>query len=235
MSALSFETLPFQYEVRYSRRRTLALYVYPDQRVELRAPKGCPEDMLLSFLSERSLWVQRKLQEFADRPPRQFDVDEPQPYLGQRYPLVLHHEPPYGVWLAAEQLQLRCRALSDAAEVLSTWYRRQAEGVFAQRFAQCQAIMERFQLPTPRLRIRHMRTRWGSCSSQGSITLNLELIRYPERLIDYVLIHEFCHLREFHHGPAFYRLMDAALPNWPARKQELREAAAHMPPWPTAG
>lgn len=232
MSSRSLLPPPFEYQVRYSRRRTLALYVYPDQRVELRAPHGCPDAVLQAFLAERNQWVLRKLQEFASRPVRQFDLTEPQPYLGQRYPVVLRHEPPHGVWLAAEQLQLRCRALQEAPKLLAGWYRRQAGSVFTERMEQCLEAMAGFHLPSPRLRLRRMRSRWGSCSSRGDITLNLDLIRYPLRLIDYVIVHELCHLREFHHGPAFYRLMDAALPDWPQRKQELRELAASMPPWP---
>lgn len=238
MSKLAKTAPPFEYQVRYSRRRTLALYVYPDQRVELRAPAGCPDHVLQAFLVERSQWVQRKLQEFARQPlrrVRQFDLREPQPYLGQRYPVVLRHEPPHGVWLAAEQLLLRCRALEEAPQLLAGWYRRQASSIFAARLARCLEVMGHLQLPTPRLRWRHMRSRWGSCSSRGDITLNLDLIRYPLHLIDYVVVHELCHLREFHHGPAFYRLMDAALPDWPQRKQELRELAMQMPPWPADG
>ena len=232
---LEKDNVPFAYEVRYSRRRTLALYVYPDQRVELRAPRGCPEHVLQAFLVERRDWVERQLQECDRRPPRRFSLAEPQPYLGHFYPLSLHQEPPYGVWLAAGRLQLRCRSPEEAPRLLAGWYRRQAETVFAARLAACHQAMAWLQLAVPRLRLRRMRSRWGSCSSHGSITLNLELIRYPLRLIDYVLVHELCHLREFHHGPAFYRLMDAVLPDWPQRRQELRALAGRMPPWPDGG
>jgi predicted metal-dependent hydrolase len=239
MSApLTLSALPFSYQVRYSRRRTLALYVYPDQRVELRAPHGCPAEVLQDFLAERSDWVQRKLLEFSRLPPpvvQEFSVSEPQPFLGTLYPLTVTSQRPYGVWLAAEQLLLRCRQPADAARLLADWYRRQAGVVLAERLEACLEMMARFDLPRPGLRIRRMRRRWGSCSSRGDITLNLDLVRYPLRLIDYVIVHELCHLREFHHGPAFYRLMDAALPDWPARKQELRELAATMPPWPEGG
>jgi len=234
-ATLAITPQPFEYRLRYSRRRTLALYVYPDQRVELRVPFGCPDAVVQAFLVERSGWVQRKLQEFSRRPPRpvrRFDVAEPQPFLGVSYPLVLSFERPHGVWLAAGQLLLRCRQPADAARLLAEWYRRQARVVLAERLAFCLEAMARFRLPQPRLRIRRMRSRWGSCSRHGDVTLNLDLIRYPLRLIDYVTVHELCHLREFHHGPAFYRLMDAAMPDWPERKRELHELAMSMAPWP---
>lgn len=234
-ATLAITPPPFDYRLRYSRRRTLALYVYPDLRVELRAPLGCPDEVVQAFLAERSGWVQRKLQEFSrqpQRPARQFDLSEPQPFLGVGYPLVVIAERPHGVWLAADQLLLRCRQPAEAGRLLADWYRRQARVVLAERLASCLEMMARFKLPQPQLRIRRMSSRWGSCSRRGDVTLNLDLIRYPLRLIDYVIVHELCHLREFHHGPAFYRLMDAALPDWPERKRELRELARTMVPWP---
>jgi predicted metal-dependent hydrolase len=233
-ASLSITPPPFAYQVRYSKRRTLALYVYPDQRVEVRAPLGCPEAVVQGFVADKSAWVQRKLAEFSRRPPvvAEFDIGQPQPYLGAHYPLVLIPERPFGVWLAADRLLLRCRAESGAARLLADWYRRQAQEVFAQRLLACREKMADFRLPEPALRLRRMRRRWGSCSSDGKITLNLDLVRYPLHLIDYVIVHELCHLREFHHGPAFYRMMDAALPDWQERRSELRQLAMIMPPWP---
>lgn len=225
---------PFAYQVRYSRRKTLALYVYPDQRVEVRAPAGCPEAVVQSFVADKSAWVQRKLAGFSRQPPvpQEFDFRQAQPYLGVHYPLVLIPERPYGVWFAADQWLLRCQDESRVPRLLTDWYRRQANEVFAERLRWCREKMARFGLPEPGLRLRRMRRRWGSCSSDGNITLNLDLVRYPLHLIDYVVVHELCHLREFHHGPAFYRLMDDALPDWKERRSELRQLAMVMPPWP---
>lgn len=233
-ASLSIPPPPFPYQVRYSKRRTLALYVYPDQRVEVRAPMGCPEAVVRTFVADKSAWVQGKLAEFSRRPPvaTEFDMRRPQPYLGTHYSLVHIPERPFGVWLAADRLLLRCQDESRAAGVLANWYRRQAQEVFSQRLLACRESMAHFSLPEPALRLRRMRRRWGSCSSSGDITLNLDLVRYPLHLIDYVIVHELCHLREFHHGPAFYRMMDAALPDWQERRSELRRLALVMPPWP---
>lgn len=232
--SLSIAPPPFAYQVRYSKRRTLGLYVYPDQRVEVRAPLGCSDALVQAFVADKSDWVQRKLAEFARRPPvaTEFDIRQLQPYLGKRYSITLIPERPYGVWLAAGRLLLRCRTESSAPRLLADWYRRQAQEIFAQRLLACRQRMAHFHLPEPSLRLRRMRRRWGSCSSSGDITLNLDLVRYPLHLIDYVIVHELCHLREFHHGPAFYRMMDAALPSWREHRSELRQLAMIMPPWP---
>lgn len=221
--------------VRFSKRRSLAIYVYPDLRVEVRAPHGCPESVLRRFVAERADWVRRKQEEFVRRPGRpgaEYHDGAPQFLLGQRYVLSLVAQRPYGVWLAGDQLVVRAAGAATVPAVLGTWYRTQAATVLAERLAAAAPVVARLAVPMPSLRLRLMRSRWGSCSSRGGVTLNIDLVRYPSHLIDYVIVHELCHLREFNHGAGFYRLMAAALPDWQQRKRELRELAATMPPFP---
>lgn len=226
------------YEIRYSNRRTLAVYVYRDLRVEVRAPHDCPPAVLQGFVDERADWIRRKQEAFARLPIRSsqiFSAGSRHPYLGSFYPLVLTFARPHGTWFAEDRLLVRARDEADVPRVLAGWYRRQAEAVLPERFDACRRAVERFRLPEARLRLRHMRSRWGSCSAAATITLNIDLVRYPLRLIDYVIFHELCHLREFHHGPAFYRLMDAMMPDWQQHRAELRRLAREMPPWPNPG
>jgi len=85
--------------------------------------------------------------------------------------------------------------------------------------------MAALRLPFPELKIRKMRTRWGSCTRRGVITLNLELVRMPPACIDYVISHELCHLVEFNHSARFYQLQERFVPDWQVRKRELDELA----------
>ena len=78
-------------------------------------------------------------------------------------------------------------------------------------------------LPPPR--VVRLRARWGSCAADGRITLNLGLVLLEQPLIDYVLLHELCHLREMNHGPRFYALLAAALPDHRERQAALRAGA----------
>lgn len=66
-----------------------------------------------------------------------------------------------------------------------------------------------------------MKTRWDSCSRAGEIWLNPRLIQAPRACIDYVIIHEFCHLQEHNHGKRYYALLDRALPEWRELRQKL--------------
>lgn len=81
----------------------------------------------------------------------------------------------------------------------------------------------------PPIRYRAMRKTWGTCRSDGVLTFNTALIQYPIPLIEHVIIHELCHLKEHNHSPAFYALMDAAQPDWRARKAALVAFARTLP------
>ena len=74
-------------------------------------------------------------------------------------------------------------------------------------------------MPLPAVQVRQMRSRWGSCTAQGKITLNLKLVMVPRQMIDYVIVHELCHLVEHNHGKGFYELLSRVMPAW----REVRE------------
>ena len=78
----------------------------------------------------------------------------------------------------------------------------------------------------PFLTLRKMKTRWGSMSTSGRLTLNLELIKAPRECIEYVVYHELCHLHHQNHGPAYYQLLDRTLPDWKRRKEQLEQSMA---------
>ena len=110
---------------------------------------------------------------------------------------------------------------------VSRWYHRRAPTVFTHRLQVIRRDPRIAALGDPgALKVRRMRRRWGSCFLDGRINLNTELLGEPVALIDYVIIHELCHLREHNHSPRFYRLMDEVLPAWREHRVRLHRSAS---------
>ena len=105
-----------------------------------------------------------------------------------------------------------------------SWYTQRAHEKYAESFERCWPNFERQGLPRPQLKIRRMKTRWGSLSQRGTLTLNVSLIQAPRDCIDYVITHELCHLKHHDHSPAFYRLLEKVMPDWEKRKHKLELA-----------
>jgi predicted metal-dependent hydrolase len=110
-------------------------------------------------------------------------------------------------------------------ELLMGWYRHQARRVFSERWEEVAPRIAAIGVTPPdTFRLREMKSRWGSCSSMGQISLNLKLIQVDESLIDYVILHELCHLRELNHSRAFYAILDRDVPDWKLLRAKLNKS-----------
>jgi predicted metal-dependent hydrolase len=110
----------------------------------------------------------------------------------------------------------------SVSRLLQDWYLQHAKILFAARLSYWISESRPLAVPEiPTLIVRKMARRWGSCTKRGTITLNVDLIKVPRTFIDYVIVHELCHLRVHSHSPAFYRLLTRAMPDWRQRKERL--------------
>lgn len=127
------------------------------------------------------------------------------------------------VTLRADEGLVRTGGFSDlrVRAVLTEWYRSRAEDIFATELEAWRRRLPWLRRVTPAWRHRFMRSQWGSCSRSGRISLNTHLAKTPPRLIQYVVLHELCHLQHYDHGRRFYALMARHMPDWRARRAEL--------------
>ena len=208
------------------RRKTLAIHVFPDRPVELRAPVKCPAAAIDEFLDSRRDWIIGALRRLAGgKAPtsRRYVDGERHGYLGASLPLQLMEGRTRRVSVTGDILSVRCRSPEDPDEVrkaLEAFYRAEALRLLPERLRICRL---RFPgvLEDPPLTVRKMRAKWGSCSSHGEICLNTLLMEKPLEAIDFVITHELCHLRHFAHNKSFYRLMDRTMPDWRERERLL--------------
>ena len=224
------EIIPF--DLQYSKRKSLEIAVHPDGSVVVKAPLGSDEILIQAFLYQRLRWIRRQRRYFAQfeprTPERQFVGGESHLYLGKQYRLKIKRSDTDEVLLKRGFFHIQ--AVDDKPEhiamLLEAWYRSKAAIYFAQVFEECWQLFAKKGVEKPVLKIRKMKTRWGSFSSKGGVTLNLELIKAPRECIEYVVIHELCHLLHLNHGPAFYNLLEQLLPDWTKRKHKLETTLA---------
>lgn len=221
-----------RYGYRFGARSTLAISVHPDLRVEVVAPEGTSLERIRGRVIARAPWIQRTRREFElllpGALPRSFVNGESHLYLGRRYRLRAERGETDEVRIGCGRIHVVTRAEPKPANIerlLTTWYRAKAQEIFAEHMASVSEVAALAGIPPHRWQIRRMRSRWGSCSPSGLITLNCELIKAPPACIDYVVAHELCHLREPHHGARFWRLLEKVMPDYSERRAKLQQFA----------
>jgi predicted metal-dependent hydrolase len=182
-----------------------------------------------AILSENATWVLDKKAKFDryldDIPDRTFEPGESFPYLDEGHELVV--EPRQRSVVEDGTIHLRRSAVDQSSiqQALRNFYRRQARDHFSDRLDHFAAEME---LEYDGLEIRNQRTRWGSCSTNGTISLNWRLLMAPPEVIDYVVIHELAHLREPNHTDAFWSLVADHDPRYEEHAEWLEENSAKL-------
>ncbi len=232
MKQLVFESLdgPLEYSVTNRPRVTKRLHMEIDARGRLVvvAPRHWSPDQIRLTLSQNAKRVQRFLcnTHRCQPTPLKFVHGELHFFLGETYPLRVGDPNGRKTLVTMEYGAILIRTARKAPEdiqcAVHKWYRQQALGVFQTRF---QAVAEKAPWASGRdisLRLRKMKRTWGNCSSGGVIKLNTQLIKAPQELIDYVIAHELCHLREMNHGRAFYTLQESLNPDWRSQRDRLR-------------
>lgn len=229
--ALTYGRADLRFELRRVARKTLEIAVHPDGRVVVKAPREADFTEVEARVLKRARWIRRQqayFEQFKPRtPPRQYIGGETHRYLGRQYRLKLVHGGRPSVKLSRGYFWITCRDPQNREEVrrlLWQWLTQRAREKFAESFERCWPHFSRLGLPHPRLKIRRMKTRWGSLSESGTLTLNVYLIQSPRECIDYVITHELCHLKHPDHSPAFYQLLEKVMPDWERRKHKLELA-----------
>ena len=212
--------------LRRSDRKTLGITVHPDGSLELVAPHRAPINDVLAKVAKRAPWIRRQRLAFvelnANRPPKRYSGGATHRYLGRQYRLKIRKGSPPTVRLLGGYFHITASTPAEQVirRMLDAWMLDHARVQFENRLQRWKSWCERNRLPVPQIRIRSMSMRWGSARRDGTITLNPELVRASSTCIDYVLVHEVCHLRHPHHGSAFFKLLSYLCPTW--REAKLR-------------
>lgn len=218
--------------------KNLHVGVYPPGgRVRVAAPLRLDDEAVRLAVVSRLGWIRRKQAAFEqqDRQSmREMVTGESHHFRGRRYRLhVVEHDGPPSVCLVNNKtIELHVRPGTKAAkrrDVLQQWYRQRLHEQIAPLLARWES---RVGVNVAEVRIRKMKTRWGSCNTAARrIWLNLELAKKPPLCLEYVLAHELIHLLERHHNERFRELMDGLMPKWRLHHEEPKRAPLGHVDW----
>lgn len=205
-----------------SNRKTIALVIQRDGALIVRAPLGTSEKRILELVEQKSAWIARGQAQMRQNLPAepQFSEGEKFLLLGQPHPLkIVKKQRPgltfeAGTFLLAEKFQPSARAL------FALWYKKMAAILLPGRV---ESLAKKHNLQPQKIRITSARTRWGSCSSSGTISLTWRLVMAPPEVIDYVIVHELAHLKIKNHSQTFWRLVESLSPDYKTHLAWLKQ------------
>ena len=223
-------SVTFDYHLILEKRRTMVIAIKPDLSVIVKAPLHAEEEKIEDFLRHKLRWIlkhRRYYAQFKPALPKEYVNGESFRYLGQSYALSVQ-----GV-AGSEEVAVQEGLLTVfsrrphsplyTAKLLQSWYAQEAAHIFAERLQIC---AERFVPDNlPALAIRTMKSRLGSYSTRTHrVCLSADLIKVDLKYIDYVIIHELCHITHLSHNKNFYHLLSRCLPEWKQLEAELESS-----------
>jgi len=219
-----------EYDVHESPRLTakLRIHVEPGGALTVEAPAGTPEVKIRAGVQKRASWIMDHIDRFEGYRrhalARDYSNGETHFYLGRRYKLKIIIDPSVkrSMRLVAGRLEVTSPKgdTTDIRLALQRWYRERALAYFTSRMSRMAADLPWVDAAPP-IKLLTMKRYWGSCSPRGAVTLNPSLIKAPAHCVEYVLLHELCHLAEHNHSPQFYALLGRYMPEWREAKAEL--------------
>ena len=229
--SFSYGKKKIEYLLFYAERKTLEIAVHPDCSIVVKAPIDSLISTIEVKLKKRIRWILRQVFYFSQfspkTTPRYYISGESHLYLGRQYRLKIRRSEERSIKLKQGYFQIGLPDVKDiigVRKLLDQWYLEKSDYKFNELLADRWQQFKRYSSIKPTLRTRKMKTRWGSLSKNKTLTLNPELIRAPKECIDYVIIHELCHLMHQNHNSEFYQLLDSILPDWKRRKHRLEFA-----------
>lgn len=226
---------PPDFEVRASKRaRHFTINVHPPGRVEVVVPFRARHFDVRAFVESKRAWIDAAVQRLADAPPEK-SVELPEaiylPATGETRQLHYAAEAGTRGWRQeGDCLYLACHRhhRRRGSEILIDWLKTQGRRVLVPRLA---ALSERTGLRYQRVQIRRQKTRWGSYSSTGTLSLNCCALLLEPELVDYLCLHELCHTRHMNHSRRYWALVGSYEPGYRRLERRLTEAQETLPGW----
>jgi predicted metal-dependent hydrolase len=228
--SIQFGSKQIDFRLEYTNRKSLGITVTPDLYVLIKAPAETSLEKVKEKLKKKAPWIIKQQSFFLSFYPkataRKFVSGETHLYLGRQYRLKIVHGKIESVKIKGKFIEVTTADKSNAKQLIKEWYLQNARLKFT---SIAQPVIEKFKIhkvyPSA-IVLREMPTRWGSCTPKGKIILNPELIKAPKGCIQYVIVHELCHLVYRGHTQKFIDLQTKEMRDWEKWKNKLEKLLA---------
>jgi len=226
-----------RWSVRVSRRaRRMSVRVYPGGRVEVVVPPGVPALTVQRFVGSHSQWISRRVEDLttagapvAAGPPTSIDV----PAIGRNFTVEYERTRSTSIrpQLGAGDVLKILGPIHDEAAIGTALRQWLCDLAYDELGEQIASVARERDFQFSRIQIRRQRTRWGSCSASGTISLNACLMFVRPAVVHYLFIHELCHTRHMNHSPRFWALVEQHEPDYRQLDRELLRGWQSVPAW----
>ncbi|MEI6049538.1 MAG: SprT family zinc-dependent metalloprotease [Bacteroidota bacterium] len=227
--AITHNIQDIEFKVLYSSRRTLGISVHHDSSIVVRVPYLTSLKTINRLVQEKAGWIIKHRDSYkgkvSGKPDRLYANGEMHLFRGTESALKIEKNNKSYIRFYDSTIDLGLDKNDDAGSIkrlLYQGYKNEALIVFPEMMRNVLSKYENQAFKPSGLIIRTMKRRWGSCSNKGIITLSTELIKLPDLYIEYVIVHELCHLKHHNHGAGYYNLLSELFPEWKLIRKELR-------------
>ncbi|MCQ6282566.1 M48 family metallopeptidase [Bacillus sp. EB600] len=219
------ETIRF--EIKYKNRTSIGITIDSYGNVEVQVPKGTPDEKVLQLLEGKWDLIQQKIKEMKDRllgPQKKvYEYGESFLYLGNTYPIQIFQDSSITqehVVFKDEKLHIYVKQLDTEKikQALKRFYYQECKAIVAKSLSSYQS---NFKTKPRSFRITDSKTTWGTCDSIQQLTFNWRLAMAPREVIDYVVVHEMCHIVHLNHDRSFWRLVGKIMPDYKEKETWL--------------
>ncbi len=230
IDTIQFGSKKIDFSLEYSNRKSLGITVTPELSVLVKAPIDTSIEKVKEKLRKKAPWIIRQQSFFLSfhpkTPARKFIGGETHFYLGRQYRLQIQIGKDETVKLKGKFIEVIAKEKSRAKDLLNDWYLQHAKTKFQAIAKPLIETFKKYKVEPSSIVFRNMPTRWGSCTPKGKIILNPELIKAPKGCIEYVIIHELCHLIHHDHTQKFIDLQTREMRDWEKWKMKLEKLLA---------
>lgn len=215
--------------LKYTRRKSIGIKVRPPGEVVVHAPVGMPEGLIREVLVEKREWIFRKLSDVQTRQSKTiqhtYASGDRFYYLGKPYTLCVEEvffvkKPVVNITDGDLRVMVPSSTPEEIKKALHMWYKLQAERVINERINYYKTF---FTVEPSAIQVKEQKKRWGSCSSKRKLMFNWRIVMAPMDVLDYIVVHEMCHMVHMNHSSVYWALVKSIMPDYKEKQTWLKE------------